>query len=143
MESRVRAAGTNKPHFSIPIFGQNFDQFMHFLHDPNTVAALLSPVRFTALMNMDIKELATQAHVHRNTVTRAPESEGLQRFIREAIRVVRAAADSAGDIDKAIFWYRNEPLPVFKYKTAEVLVSEGRTEEILAYIMSLQAGAAG
>ncbi|MCC7006928.1 MAG: DUF2384 domain-containing protein [Ottowia sp.] len=128
---------------AIPSFGHNFDEFIHFLHEPNAGASVLSPKRFTALMNMDIQELATQAHVHRNTITRAPESESLQRFIREAVRVVRAAADISGDIDRAIFWYRNEPLPVFKYKTAETLVSEGRADDVLNYVMSLQAGATG
>lgn len=127
----------------VPVFGKNFDKFMCFLHEPNSGAAVLSPTRFTELMNMDVKELATQAHVHRNTVTRAPDSENLQRFIREAVRVVRAAVDICGDVDRAIFWYRNEPLPVFKYKTAEKLVSEQRAEDVLDYVMSLQAGAAG
>lgn len=141
MGSMIKATGTKASH--APVFGQNFDKFMLFLHEPNAGAAVLSPERFTTLMNMDVKELASQAHVHRNTVTRAPESENLQRFIREAVRVVRAAVDIVGDVDQAIFWYRNEPLPVFKYRTAEVLVSEGRTEDVLDYVMSLQAGAAG
>lgn len=143
MQPTIKATRTRASYPDVPIFGQNFDEFMYFLHEPNNGAAVLSPERFTALMNMDIKELATQAHVHRNTVTRAPESENLQRFIREAVRVVRAASDIVDSIDRAIFWYRNEPLPVFKYKTAETLVSEGRTEDVLDYVMSLQAGAAG
>lgn len=143
MEPMIKATGAKAAYSHAPIFGQNFDEFMYFLHEPNAGASVLSPERFTALMNMDIKELATQAHVHRNTVTRAPESENLQRFIREAVRVVRAAADISGSIDRAIFWYRNEPLHVFKYRTAEALVSEGRTEDVLDYVMSLQAGAAG
>lgn len=40
-------------------------------------------------------------------------------------------------------WYRNEPLPVFDYKIAEQLISEGRTENLLRYVTSLEAGAAG
>ena len=44
---------------------------------------------------------------------------------------------------RAIFWYRNVPLPPFGYKTAEQLVSEGRTEDVLRYVESLEAGAAG
>jgi hypothetical protein len=35
------------------------------------------------------------------------------------------------------------PLSVFGYKTAERLVSEGRTDDPLGYIASLEAGAAG
>jgi hypothetical protein len=42
-----------------------------------------------------------------------------------------------------MFWYRNEPLPVFGYKTAEQLVSDGRAEDVIRYVVSLEAGAAG
>jgi hypothetical protein len=56
---------------------------------------------------------------------------------------MRAAHDLSGDVGRSIFWYRNEPLPPFGYKTAEQLVIEGRTEDVLRYVSSLQAGAAG
>jgi len=42
-----------------------------------------------------------------------------------------------------MFWYRNEPLPVFGYKTAEQLVSDGRADDVIRYVVSLEAGAAG
>ena len=61
----------------------------------------------------------------------------------EGLRVLRAADDLTGDVGRAIFWYRNEPLPPFNYKTAEQLVSEGRAEDVLRYVESLEAGAAG
>lgn len=67
----------------------------------------------------------------------------VQRFLRDALRVIRAATDISGDVTKALFWYRNEPLPVFTYKTAEQLVSEGRADDVLRYVSSLEAGAAG
>lgn len=38
---------------------------------------------------------------------------------------------------------RYEPLSVFGYKTAERLVSEGRTDDLLRYVASIEAGAAG
>jgi hypothetical protein len=57
--------------------------------------------------------------------------------------VIRAACDLSGDFGKSVFWYRNEPLPPFGYKTAEQLVSEGRTDDVLRYVESLEAGAAG
>jgi hypothetical protein len=59
------------------------------------------------------------------------------------LRVIRAATDLSGDVNRALFWYRNEPLQSFGYKTAEQLVSDGRTEDLLRYIESLEAGAAG
>ena len=59
------------------------------------------------------------------------------------MRVIKAATDLNGDLSRALFWYRNEPLSVFGYKTSERLVSEGRTDDLLAYMASLEAGAAG
>jgi len=128
---------------AVPAFHKNFQGFLDFLRDQEVGAAALSPKRFSEVFSMDLQTLAAQAHVHRNTVTRAPGSEGVQRFLREALRVIRASADLSGDVDRALFWYRNEPLPPFGYKTAEQLVSEGRTEDLLRYLESLEAGAAG
>jgi hypothetical protein len=39
--------------------------------------------------------------------------------------------------------YRNDPLSAFGHKTAEELVAQGRTEDVLRYTASLEAGAAG
>jgi len=59
------------------------------------------------------------------------------------LRIIKAATDLNGDLHRALFWYRTEPLSVFGYKTAERLVSEGRTDDVLRYVASLEAGAAG
>jgi hypothetical protein len=126
-----------------PVLGKDYDRFVEYLRDPATPGPLLSPKRFSQALRMDLQTLAEQAHVHRNTISRAPASPGVQRFLREALRVIKAGTDISGDVTKALFWYRNEPLSAFGYKTAEQLVSEGRTEDVLRYIVSLEAGAAG
>ena len=123
--------------------GASYQHFVEFLRDPDTAAPVLSPKRFSQWLRIDLQTLAEQAHVHRNTISRAPESRGIQDFLREALRIIKAATDLRGDLDAALFWYRNEPLSVFEYKTAERLVSEGRAEDLLRYLGSLEAGAAG
>lgn len=128
---------------AVPAFSKNFEGFLDFLREEGAGASTLSPNRFSEVLSIDLQTLAAQAHVHRNTLSRAPASESVQRFLREALRVLRAATDLSGDVDRAIFWYRNEPLPTFGYKTAEHLVTDGRTEDLLRYIESLEAGAAG
>jgi hypothetical protein len=126
-----------------PDGGASFDQFMASLRDPDNPAPIVSARRFGEALHIDLQTLAQQAHVHRNTLSRQPASESVQRFLREALRVIRAATDISGDVNHALFWYRNEPLPVFDYKTAEQLVSDGRTDDLLRYVSSLEAGAAG
>jgi hypothetical protein len=121
----------------------SFDQFMASLRDPDSAAPIVSARRFGEALHIDLQTLAQQAHVHRNTLSRQPASESVQRFLRQALRVIRAATDISGDVNRALFWYRNEPLPIFAYKTAEQLVSNGRTDDLLRYISSLEAGAAG
>jgi hypothetical protein len=127
----------------VPVLGGTFQHFVEFLREAETSAPVLSPKRFSLAMHIDLQTLAEQAHVHRNTISRAPGSRGVQDFLREALRVIKAATDLNGDLNKALFWYRNEPLSVFGYKTAERLVSEGRTDDLLRYVASIDAGAAG
>ncbi|MDD5035435.1 MAG: hypothetical protein PHE55_11835 [Methylococcaceae bacterium] len=126
-----------------PALGKNYEHFVESLRDPETPGPVLSPKRFSQALHIDLQTLAEQAHVHRNTINRAPGSQGIQRFLREALKVIKAGTDLSGDVDRALFWYRNEPLSAFGYKTAEQLVSEGRTEDVLRYISSLEVGATG
>lgn len=128
---------------SIPVFERNFDQFLHFLQDIETGTASLSPKRYSQVLRIDMQTLAAQAHVHRNTISRAPYAESVQRYLRESVRVMRAAVDITGSVEKAIFWFKNNPLATFDYKTPQELVSEGRTDTLIRYIQSLQAGYAG
>jgi hypothetical protein len=127
----------------VPVLGGTFQHFVEFLREAETSAPVLSPKRFSLAMHIDLQTLAEQAHVHRNKISRAPGSRGVQDFLREALRVIKAATDLNSDLNKALFWYRNEPLSVFGYKTAERLVSEGRTDDLLRYVASIEAGAAG
>jgi hypothetical protein len=56
-----------------------------------------------------VANLAQLTRVHRNTL-RNPSSERLQGRMREMVKVISAATELTGDIDKAIYWYRNEPI---------------------------------
>lgn len=139
-ERPVKAASSD---LSTVLHSANFEDLLGFLRTSHTGASTLSPKRFSEALSIDIQILAKQAHVHRNTISRAPESESVQRFLRESLRVLRAAMDVSQNMGYAIFWYRNDPLSVFGYKTAEQMVTEGRTEDLLRYIESLEAGVAG
>jgi uncharacterized protein (DUF2384 family) len=127
---------------ALPVFESDFDHFMEFLQaDANS--ALISPKRFGQVMAVDMQTLAGKARVHRNTISRAPESESVQRHLRDSLRVIRAALDVAGTVEKAVYWFKNNPLPAFDYMTPQDLVSEGRTDVLVRYVQSLQAGFAG
>lgn len=122
---------------------RSYEHFVESLRDSDLPPSVVSPQRFGEALNIDLQTLASHASVHRNTVARAPASRGVQDFLRESLRVIKAAADVSGDIRKALFWYRNEPLGPFGYKTPERLVSEGRADDVIRYLESVEAGAAG
>ncbi|GAA5172819.1 hypothetical protein [Modicisalibacter zincidurans] len=122
-----------------------FDQFLADLkaRARQDKSPIISPRMFCRALGMDIQTLAARAHVHRVTVNRAQGSEKLQAYLRDAVRVMGAAADINGRFQDAAFWFRNEPVGAFDFKTPEQLVSEGRAEDLLRYVQSLMAGAAG
>lgn len=55
--------------------------------------------------------------------------------------MIKAGTDISGDVGRTLFWYRNDPLPAFGYKTPEQLLTDGRAEDLLCYVASLEAGA--
>jgi len=103
----------------------SFEEFMSSLRDPAFAAPIVSARRFSDALHIDLQTLAKQAGVHRNTLSRMPASESVQRFLREALRVIRAATDAHGCVKQALFWYRNEPLSDFEYRTASSLCAVG------------------
>ena len=119
-------------------------ELLEELKDEVDGRVILSPTKFISLMKLDLNVFAQHARVHRNTVARAPASLSVQNFLRVNVRVLRAAYDVSGrDLGRAIFWYQNEPLAPFDYKTAETLVSDGRVDDVVRYVESLEAGFVG
>lgn len=98
---------------------------------------------FTALLGVTLPELAAQARVHPSTMAHVPGTASVQTFLRQIASVLRAAYEITGDRDKALWWYRFEPLQTFSYKTPQQLVAEDRTADLLAYLESVAAGASG
>ena len=126
---------------AVPVFNSDFEAFMTFLNSEESPS--ISPKRFGLVFRVDMQTLAAKARVHRNTVRLAPHTETVQSHLRESVRVIRAAADISGTIEKAIYWFKNHPLSTFDYKTPQDLVSEKRTEALIKYVQSLQGGFAG
>jgi len=117
------------------------EPFAEQFREPNT--PYLSPSKVGDFFGFRVQELAERAHVHRNTPTSRPQAPQLQRYLQDMVRVLAVAVEMTGDLDRAAFLLRNEPLRAFGYKTADVLIQEGRAEAVIAYLESLAGGAAG
>ena len=114
--------------------------FVQSLQEPKT--PFISPKRFSAALGVQVANLADLTGVHRNTL-RNPSSERLQNKMREMVKVISSAASLTGDISKAIYWFRNEPIADFDQKTAAELVAEGHVEAVLSFLRDLENGARG
>lgn len=63
--------------------------------------------------------------------------------VSDESRVLAAATQLAGDRERALRWYEQEKLQLFGGSTAAQLVAQGRAEDLIRYIESLEAGPAG
>ncbi|RVU15661.1 hypothetical protein [Methylobacterium oryzihabitans] len=116
-------------------------QFMDELREPRT--PYISSERFARRLGLSKDTLARMAGVHRNTLRTNPGAEALQIRLREMIKVIVAASQFTRDIDKALYWFMNEPIADYRNRTAADLVSDGHLEAVLAYLEDLGNGATG
>jgi hypothetical protein len=124
-------SGTGAPAASV---FSDFTGFVQHLRESGLPPAVISPRRFSEALNVDLQTLATWTHVHRNTLQRSPGSEAVQDYLRQGLRVIRAAMEPCGGIDAALFWFRNEPLPDFNYETPARVVSALGPEPLLQFL---------
>jgi hypothetical protein len=116
-------------------------RFMDSIKEPQK--PYISPTRFAEAAGVSVQALAALAGVHRNTVSQHPDSGRLQDRLRDMVKVIVAAVGITGNLDKAFYWFRNEPIADYRYKTAAELVAEGRLDAVLAYLEDLRNGGGG
>jgi hypothetical protein len=114
--------------------------FVDSRQEPRT--PYISPQRLSKALGVKISNLAQLTGVNRNTL-RNPSSERLQGRMREMVKVISAATELTGDVDRAIYWYRNEPIADYGHRTAAELVANGQVEAVLAFVRDLENGARG
>ncbi len=103
---------------------------------------LVSAQRYMELLDLGPDTFAMHAGVDREAVCQTPESPRIQQHLRDNIRRLRAAYDAAGgDMDRTLRWFRHEPLAAFDNHTAQDLVTDGRTDDVVRFVESLKAGA--
>jgi uncharacterized protein (DUF2384 family) len=92
-------------------------------------------------MHMPLTELSQVIRMHRNTVTKRPNSPDVQSRLRQIARIIsRAAAMTGGNFNRAVIWFRFEPLAGFNHKTAEQLVTMGHADAVETHLDTLAEG---
>lgn len=115
------------------------ETFLEAVREPKQ--SWISPQRVSAALNINLKRMAEVAQVHRNTLTRNPNSPEVQMRLGQVVRIVnRAAAMLGGDLERAKVWFRYEPLAGFDHKTAEQLVAAGHADAVEVHLDMLTEG---
>ena len=127
---------------SMNAIAPSFSNFLDSIKADDSAVAL-SPQRLAEALGLPQQRLAEMARVHRNTVSMAPNSQKLQDALVDVVRVISAAHELSGDIERALFWFRNHPIADFGHRTPMQLVEQGKAQTVIDYIESLSAGASG
>jgi len=72
----------------------------------------------------------------------APVAE-LRTAMADVNRILQAATDLFGSVDKAVAWFRGESIEQFDGLTPMQLVEQGRPKAVMDYLESIGAGPAG
>lgn len=100
----------------------------------------LSPDKVAALLGVSRGELAKAAGVDRNTLARSPGNLRVQRLLSEIVRVLDRARSLTGDPDRAIVWFRHQPIEAYGFKTPQELVLAGHEDAVMAFLDDLEHG---
>src|SRR5665213_4604190 len=103
--------------------------FLAKVADPQ--AGGVSPGLIGRVLKMSVSDMSRLTRLHRNTLTRTPQSPLVQDRVGEVARILAAAADLVGDEGKAAVWFRHQPLAGFSGRTAEELVAAGHADAVL------------
>ncbi|MCB5203978.1 MbcA/ParS/Xre antitoxin family protein [Neorhizobium sp. T786] len=103
---------------------------------------LFAPAKIADVFRTTSEEIARTAGLGKDAVQRKDRvrSDKTQRRLREMVEVVNKVEPRFGSALMAYAWYRSEPLPGFSGQTAMQLVREGRAEDVLDFIDSVDAG---
>ena len=81
--------------------------------------------------------------MHRDTLADHPEFAAIPGILENIERVVAAAEAVSGDHKRALEWLTKASLATFDGKTPLALIGEGRTEDLLHYLASIESGYVG
>jgi uncharacterized protein (DUF2384 family) len=120
----------------------SFDSLLATYGEPGHT--YLSPQRVAEALGMQVESVAKRAQVSTQIARRRPQDERLQYYLHVVVKVLAAAEDVAqGDRNRAIFWFMNEPLGDFGWRTPDKLVMSSKAQVVIDYIESISGGASG
>jgi hypothetical protein len=92
---------------------------------------MVSVQRFAQRFDYSIEELESLCHVRPGQIGENPFNARVQQFMRHALDVVAQRMLAVPDLDRAIAWFRNEPLAAHGDRTPEGIVADGDQRVLL------------
>lgn len=100
----------------------------------------LSARRVSELLGVTQSELAKLVGIARNTLTARSGARKVDQALSPVVRILAMAAEMAGDENRAVIWFKHQPIPGWAGKTAYDLVGEGKADKVLAYLEAVRSG---
>lgn len=104
-------------------------------------SATIDPKRLAATLHATVGEVADLAGVHRSSLARNPASPEIQRKLGDIVTILSRATDMSGSLEKAVVWFRHQPIPALEQARAADLVARGEAGAVLHYLDVLEHGA--
>jgi uncharacterized protein (DUF2384 family) len=100
----------------------------------------ISPQRMSQVLHVALSQLSAITGLHRNTLTSNPGSPEVQQRLGTVAGMIATAAELIGDEQRAVSWFRHQPLSRFDHQTAEDLVTAGAADAVLTHLRMLADG---
>lgn len=91
-------------------------------------------------LGVTLTELAGMIGVARNTLVAKTGARKVDSALSPVVRILAMASEMAGGEDRAAIWFKHQPIPGWAGKTAFDLVSEGKSDKVLAYLEAVRSG---
>lgn len=101
----------------------------------------VDPACLAGMLHMTHGQVAELAGVHRTTLARNASSPEVQARLGPIATILSRAADMGGGPDKAVMWFRHQPVAAFGHKRPVDLVRNGEADTVLAWLDALEDGA--
>jgi hypothetical protein len=100
----------------------------------------LSAHRLSEQLGVTQAELARLVGVARNTLTAKSATRKVDAALSPIVRILAMAAEMAGDENRAVIWFKHQPIPGWAGKTAYDLVGDRKAAKVLEYLEAVRAG---
>jgi len=100
----------------------------------------LSAHRLSEQLGVTQSELAKLIGIARNTLTAKSATRKVDAALSPIVRILAMAAEMAGDENRAVIWFKHQPIPGWAGKTAYDLVGQGKADQVLAYLEAVRSG---